>query len=130
MSDVMRVRVVIPYDGAYLLEELCNPNYPERRGKVRLIGGGVDAHESPVAAAVRELREELGYVLLAHDLQSLGLAVHPQWGHLEEIFLLPKHTLVPGAYKCDANSGDPTVKLVRGTFDQPNFFGVDPSALL
>ena len=48
------------------------PIDPEKWG---LLGGGVEPHEAPLDAAVRELAEESG--LTGHDLQLLGTHVLP-----------------------------------------------------
>jgi 8-oxo-dGTP pyrophosphatase MutT (NUDIX family) len=119
-----RVRVVMPYEGKYLLERLANPKYPENLGKTRFPGGGVDPGETPAQTAVRELHEELGLRVRQKALSPLGVLRHPQWGHDEHHYFLEKHNLKPGVFKPTvAGVGDPEVHLVADMPEGPNYFG-------
>src|SRR5580658_6956820 len=44
---------------------------PVHKDRWEIPGGGVEANESPLAACVREVREELGFVLGHADLRSI-----------------------------------------------------------
>lgn len=67
-----RVEVLMPLpDGRFLVERLADPRWPANVGKLRCPGGKIEAGETAVAAAVRELLEE--YSL---DLIATGLTLH------------------------------------------------------
>jgi 8-oxo-dGTP pyrophosphatase MutT (NUDIX family) len=57
--DVVRI-VLRDAGGRILLLRTTDPTYPELGTWWELPGGGIEAGETPVAAAVRELREETG----------------------------------------------------------------------
>jgi hypothetical protein len=106
MSEKERVRVVLPYNGKFLLERLANPAWPKNYGKKRHIGGGIEAGETPEQAASREMNEELGIKVDPSHFKYLGK--HEGQHYIE----LPqsKHDLKPGSYKATVGS-DPFIHL-------------------
>lgn len=125
-----RVRVVMPYgDGQYLLEEMRNPKYPERMGKVRFPGGGIEDGETPEQAAARELREELGVTVDPKAFKTLGTIPHHEWDHDEHYLRLADHGLQPGVFD-NAIGGDAQVHLVAGSPRGDSYYGPDVSKLI
>ena len=62
------------------------------RGRVVAPGGKLEPGESPAAAAVRELAEEVGLVAAAEDLEPRGVLDYrfphrPAWSQLSHVFL-------------------------------------------
>lgn len=124
-----RVRAVLPAGDDHLLERLSNPAYPDRLGMTRYPGGGVEPGETPEAALVRELKEELGLEVSPESLEPLGSVKHPVWGHDEHYYLVPGHGLTPGVYRATAG-GDKEIHLTPGRPGVGRFFGTDPTPLL
>ena len=120
-----RVRVVMPYEGKYLLEELKNPAYPQNLGRKRFVGGGVERGETHQQAAARELQEELSLSHKPEDFSYLGHDPVEQHMHYLE---LKNHTLKPGQYKANKGS-DPIIHLVHGDTSDPNYWGAKLDAL-
>ena len=61
------------------------------RGKYGGVGGKVEAHESPIHAAARELCEETGIVVAASDLESAACLTfcfphRPEWTQKVHVF--------------------------------------------
>lgn len=123
-----RVRVVMPHGkNKYLMETLWQKRWPESIGQRRFPGGGVDGDETPLQAAVRELREELKLQVKPEALQYLGRDYRPQMSN-EHYFLLPSHGMEPGDYDDEANPGIP-IKLRSMTTRGRKFVGADPRKL-
>jgi 8-oxo-dGTP pyrophosphatase MutT (NUDIX family) len=123
-----RVRVVLPYQGKYLLETLNNPKWPQNLGKRRFVGGGVDSGETPEQAAAREMFEELGVKIKPTAFRSLGNDPREGWQH-EQYFELPKHKLKPGNFNASVGS-DAVITLARGLPAGDDYMGPDIKALL
>jgi 8-oxo-dGTP pyrophosphatase MutT (NUDIX family) len=113
-----RVRVVIPYQGGYLLERLSNPAWPTNFGKRRHIGGGIELGEMPAQAASRELHEELGVHVDPMSFKYLGKHEHQHY--LE----LSSHNIRPGKYKASVGS-DPFIHLEHGKPEGEDYMGPD-----
>jgi 8-oxo-dGTP pyrophosphatase MutT (NUDIX family) len=84
---------------------LRRADLPHHGGQISLPGGGMDAGESPVAAALRETHEELGVdpaiVRVAGSLSTLwvivsGFVVHPIVGFADE-----RPAFVPSPHEVD-----------------------------
>ena len=119
-----RVRIILPLDNQYLMEELNNIKYPERIGMLRFPGGGVEIGELPKQAAVRELYEELGLRIKSEQLELLSVIPHHKWSFDEYYFVLRNHGLQPGIYiPIDPNIGDPEVTLVIAHPKDKRYFG-------
>jgi 8-oxo-dGTP pyrophosphatase MutT (NUDIX family) len=121
-----RVRVVLPYNGQYLLETLNNPKWPDNLGKRRFIGGGVDAGETNEQAAARELFEELGVKVKPTAFRYLGADPNKPHEHYLE---LPKHKIAPGDYNASVGS-DPVISLSQGLPGGADYMGADIKQLL
>jgi hypothetical protein len=115
-----RVRIVLPYNGAYLLERLNNPAWPKNFGKKRHIGGGIEKGETPQAAAAREMFEELGVHVDPTHFKILGK--HENQYYLE----LTKHNLKPGAFQASVGS-DPIITLEHTHPHGEDYWGPDLS---
>lgn len=122
-----RVRVVMPYQGRYLLEKLLNKKYPQNLGKIRFPGGGVDEGETHQQAAVREMQEELSTEVDPAKLRYLGQDSRPEMSH-EHYYQLDEHPLRPGRYKTNVG-GDAFVRLIRSLPAGPKYMGADLSTL-
>lgn len=59
-----KAKILFEYNGNMLVLR------PTNKRKMTLIGGSVDATETPVQAAIREAYEEAGIVLVADDLKT------------------------------------------------------------
>jgi 8-oxo-dGTP pyrophosphatase MutT (NUDIX family) len=123
-----RVRVVLPYEGKYLLEKLTNPRWPENLGKRRFIGGGIDGNETPEQAASREMFEELGVKIKPNAFRVLGPDSREGQSHVQYLEL-PKHTLKPGVFNATVGS-DAQITLEHGMPEGPDYSGPDIAALL
>lgn len=64
---------------------LVKPNYQDYWD---IPGGGVDANESPINAAIRELTEETGLVVSEHDLGLIDVIYYKEHDHLTMIYEL------------------------------------------
>ena len=93
-----------------------NPNYPKNMGKVRHVGGGIEAGETPQQAAVREMKEELGVDVNPNNFTSLGK--HNGHHYLE----LRNHRLSPGQFKATVGS-DPIITLEKLHPSGPDYMG-------
>lgn len=71
----VRSRVVVIHEEEVLLLESWLG-----RKKFGLPGGGAKRHESPVAAAVRELKEETGIVVMERSLKRIGFYRYDHYG--------------------------------------------------
>jgi len=64
---------VLPYKPVKFLLR-SEPHHPtERQNRLCAITGGIEKEETPLRAAVREVREESGYICNPTDMQSLGV---------------------------------------------------------
>lgn len=88
--DIRKVAVVflIKQGDKYLFQKRINTGYCD--GYYLLPGGHVDAGETVLQAAVRELREELGIRVLPNDLTFK--LVHPLNTHIVFFFEVQKYT--------------------------------------
>lgn len=118
-----RVRVVLPYEGQYILERLKNPKYPDNLDKRRHIGGGIEAGETPAQAAARELHEELGIKVDHGDFKHIGKFDNQHY------LLLPEHNIKPGKYKASVGS-DPFIHLEHGMPSGADYMGPDVHKLM
>ena len=96
-----RVRLILPYEGGFLVEELKNLPNP---GILRHIGGGVEHWETPLQALQREISEELGLVLPVSKVEYFNTYkdVHENPHHY---FVWEEHPLVPGVYTHKSGHG-------------------------
>jgi len=127
-SPQPRVRVVMPYQGKYLMETLNNPKWPQNIGKRRFMGGGVEQGETPEQAAAREMFEELGVKIKPTAFRSLGNDPREGWQHEQYLELL-KHKLKPGNFNATVGS-DAVVTLSHGLPAGDDYMGPDIKALL
>lgn len=67
--------VAITTEGKFILVEQFR--HGTQRNEIEIVGGLVDRGEEPLAAAIRELREETGYVPTASSRIELIGTVHP-----------------------------------------------------
>lgn len=84
LHNSQRVRVLVVAEGKTLLQR---SSFGHQRWSIP--GGGVDRNEKPVAAAVRELEEEVGVVANQQQLTLLGSLRTParrNWPMLNLIF--------------------------------------------
>jgi 8-oxo-dGTP pyrophosphatase MutT (NUDIX family) len=123
-----RVRVVMPYQGKYLMETLNNPKWPQNIGKRRFMGGGVEAGETPEQAASREIFEELGVKIKPTAFRMLGNDPREGWQHEHYLELL-KHKLKPGNFNATVGS-DAVVTLSHGLPEGDDYMGPDIKKLL
>jgi 8-oxo-dGTP pyrophosphatase MutT (NUDIX family) len=117
-----RVRIVLAFEGGFLLERLSNPKWPMNLGKTRFIGGKIELGETPAQAAARELFEELGVHAKPEQFRSLGHYEH------QEYFALDAHNIVPGVYEASVGP-DPFINLIVGSLDDPDYIGPTLEAL-
>lgn len=80
---LIAVKVIAHDKGGKCL--LVKPNY---RDYWHIPGGGVDANESPINAAIRELIEETGLVANEHDLRLVGVIYNEELDHLTVVYKL------------------------------------------
>lgn len=126
-ADVQeRVRVVLPYNGKYLLETLNNPKWPENLGKRRFIGGGIEAGETPAQAAAREMFEELGVKIKPNAFKHVGNDPDKPHEHYVE---LAKHKIKPGNFNATVGS-DAVISLSEGLPAGADYIGPDIKKLL
>lgn len=123
-----RVRVVMPYQGKYLMETLNNSKWPQNIGKRRFMGGGVEPGETPEQAAAREMFEELGVKIKPTAFRPLGNDPREGWQHEQYLELL-KHKLKPGNFNASVGS-DAVVTLSHGLPAGDDYMGPDIKALL
>lgn len=119
-----RVRVVLPYEGQYLMERLSNPAWPKNFGRRRFVGGGIERGETPAQAASRELMEELGLHVKPEEFETLGF--DPKESH--HYLKLNRHGLSPGTYKAEVGS-DPFINLEKGSPEGADYWGADLNKL-
>jgi 8-oxo-dGTP pyrophosphatase MutT (NUDIX family) len=122
------VRVVLPYEGKYLLEKLTNPKWPENLGKRRFVGGGIDGNETPEQAAARELFEELGVKVKPTAFRALGPDNREGQSHVQYLEL-PKHNIKPGVFNATVGS-DAQITLEHGMPEGHDYYGPDIKTLL
>lgn len=104
-----RVYIDLRLSGGRLLEQLTDPSLPGYL-TTRFPGGKIEAGETPVQAAMRELREEFN-VTVSEDACSLtGGRRVDRWG-AGPIVVVDNHGLGPGDYQ------PPGQRLTRLIFD-------------
>ncbi|TYC23054.1 NUDIX hydrolase [Micromonospora sp. MP36] len=106
------VRVVV-LDAAerVLLFHTRDPEHPRLGVWWELPGGGLDAGETYLEAAVRELREETGIVVAPADVgpptwRRRASFIHRQWRHLQDEVIVPVRLPGPGPDVDEANRLD------------------------
>lgn len=120
-----RVRIVMPYEDGYLLEELLQPG-SELLGRVRFPGGAIEHRETAREALFREMQEELSRNLPIKKAVFLGHVKHPKWDFTEYYYWLSNHGLKPGVYDAKVEEGKiPHTKLVVAQPIGPKYFGPD-----
>ncbi|MBM3933742.1 MAG: NUDIX hydrolase [SAR202 cluster bacterium] len=62
--------VIVPLDGDGNVVLVRQYRYPAEKGLLEVPAGGIDAPESPMECAIRELQEETGYT--ATDVRPIG----------------------------------------------------------
>ena len=67
--EVVRL-ILLDSEGRILLFRIREPLYPEEGTCWELPGGGIDFGETYISAAIRELREETGFVVEASKIES------------------------------------------------------------
>lgn len=73
MKTIHAALGIITQDGKYLLQLRNHKNVSGGMNKIGFFGGMIEANETPVAAACRELREETSLDLYEQDFQMIDM---------------------------------------------------------
>ena len=110
--------VILTHDGRILMQ-YRPPDWPSFPNVISLFGGHVEAHESVVAALVRELAEELGAKVHPDDVVALGAVSEDFTKHQELVHLYfwhDKNGTITGCYEAEARF----YATVQDIVQQPN----------
>lgn len=98
--------VVMTQTGALLLQ--YRPlTWRSNPGWYTAFGGHVDAGESIMFALERELKEELGAIVLAADVKPLGIVTEAETNHTEAVhvhFWHDRQGTITGCYEAEAQT--------------------------
>ena len=96
--------IVLTKDGKLLLQQRP-ANWRSRAGCLVAFGGHIEAGETPLQGMIRELKEELGAVVLPADVISLGAISETEThdvGIIHVYFWHDKAGTITGCYECEA----------------------------
>ena len=85
------------------------PNWRTFPDCLATFGGHIETNETPLAAVVRELEEELGAKVIPADLINLGAITEVITNYSELIYVYfwhDKHGTITGCYECEAKYYD------------------------
>src|SRR3989338_3759502 len=104
--------VIIEKDGKILFNKR---KYAPGIGKLDIVGGFVDADETPEQAAIREALEETGYTVLIIKI----ICIEKYFERQEKELYLFLAEIISGA-ECSSNEGNPVWK-VKQEFSEQDF---------
>lgn len=95
--------VILTHDHKILLQQ--RPlNWKKSPGCLTTFGGGIEAGETPMAALIRELKEELGADVVASDIHDLGAITEAFTNYTEIVhgyFWHDARGTITGCYECE-----------------------------
>ncbi len=93
--------IVLTNDNKILLQQR-GENWQNHPGYLSEFGGHIEANETPMQALVRELNEELGAIVDASEVVSLGAVTEAMTSHSELIYVYfwhDKQGTITGCYE-------------------------------
>ena len=96
--------IILTHDNKILLQQRPD-NWRSFPGYLATFGGKIEAGETPDAALVRELKEELGAELLPNAATFLGAVTESISDHNDLIYVFfwhDAHASITGCYECEA----------------------------